>query len=86
MATAYIEREAHPVSGFDPLHRRSYFLNHAQMLVTEDAALLEVRSSRVHVQIGPADAARRCLTKEKIVGTINLIRRRTGRLLLLRSY
>ena len=49
VATAYVEREAHPVSGFDPLHRRSYLLDHAQILVTEDAALLEVRSSLVHV-------------------------------------
>jgi hypothetical protein len=55
VATTYIEREAHPVSGFDPLHRRSYFLNHAKILMPEDPALLEVGTSFVHMQIGPTD-------------------------------
>jgi hypothetical protein len=42
VAAADIEWQADPVPGLEAFDRRAHFLDHAEVLVAEDAALLEI--------------------------------------------
>ena len=52
-------RDDDPISRLDHLRRGSNAIDHPERLVAEDKTTSGTRSAVVHVQVGPADRARR---------------------------